>query len=178
MIFMIPSGEQEATTAAYIGLGSNIEDRERYLTEAIRMLTGHPAVRVSARSAIYETDPVGYLEQPPFLNMVIRADTTLSAEALFAHMLAVEHALGRTRDIRWGPRTIDLDMLLYGSRFMNTPELIIPHPRMFQRAFVMIPLLEVLPEGKLPAGIEPLSPDALNGKEGVRLWKSKHWPTA
>lgn len=174
----LQQGEPEQTTPAYIGLGTNIEDREHYLMEAIRMLDEHPAIRVSACSAIYETDPVGYLEQPPFLNMVIRAVTSLPPEALLAHMMKVEQALGRTREIRWGPRTIDLDLLLYGTFSMETPELTIPHPRMLERAFVMIPLLDVMRAEDMPERMKPDFPDAPDRMEGVTLWKNKLWPTA
>lgn len=173
---MTLNARQEPATAAYIGLGSNIEDRHKYLTQAVRLLNEHADIFVSDCSGIYETDPVGFVEQSPFLNMVIRADTLLSAEALLAYMMKVEQTLGRTREIRWGPRTIDLDLLLYGSYSMETPELTVPHPRMFERAFVMIPLLEILPDGRLPRGIESFSSLAPDGKEGVTLWKSKHWP--
>ncbi len=162
---------------AYIGLGSNLGNRESYLLQAIRMLNDHRCIEVIRCSHIYETDPVGYLEQPAFLNMVVAVRTSLSAERLFAYMLQAEQRLERVRDIRWGPRTIDMDLLLYDHLNVATPELTIPHPRMFERAFVMIPLADVLASERLE-GMESISAllEKLDGKEGVRLWKTINWP--
>lgn len=163
---------REPQDLAYLGLGSNIGDRERYLLDAIRLLTAHPQIDIVGCSGLYETEPVGYVEQEAFLNMVIAARTTLSPEALFQEMLRVEQELGRKREIRWGPRTIDLDLLLYGDRIQDRPDLILPHPRMMERAFVLVPLVDIMTQQ------EPLRAESfrerlerVEGKEGVLLWK-------
>ncbi|QGQ93715.1 2-amino-4-hydroxy-6-hydroxymethyldihydropteridine diphosphokinase [Paenibacillus psychroresistens] len=156
---------------AYIGLGSNIEDREFYLAEAIRLLQENPDIQISRCSSIYETDPVGYTDQAAFLNRVIKVETNLKPSELFKHMLSVEQLLGRVRDIRFGPRTIDLDLLLYGHHQLDQPELLVPHPRMAERAFVLIPLLEIADENSIPAmDILKHNVTELAGKEGVKLW--------
>ncbi|WP_261381648.1 2-amino-4-hydroxy-6-hydroxymethyldihydropteridine diphosphokinase [Paenibacillus cremeus] len=157
---------------AYLGLGSNMGDRERYLQEALRLLQEHPDVWITEQSGIYETDPVGFVDQDPFLNKVVQVGTTLSAEQLFQRMLEVEQALGRKREVRWGPRTIDLDMLLFGDLLQDRPDLILPHPRMMERAFVLVPLIEIMRSCD-PFQAEQLSRqlERVEGKEGVTLWK-------
>lgn len=159
------------TERAYIGLGSNIGDRERYLQEAVRLLQEHPEVRVMGKSGLYETDPVGFVEQDPFLNTVVQVNTTLSAECLLELMQQAEQALGRKREIRWGPRTIDLDLLLFGDLAQDRPDLILPHPRMLERAFVLVPLIEVMkPHEPEKAAELTRQLERVEGKEGVRLW--------
>ena len=166
---------QEVKELAYIGLGSNIEDREFYLAEAIRLLQENSDIHISRCSSIYETDPVGYTEQAAFLNMVIKVETGLKPSELFSHMLAVEQQLGRVRDIRFGPRTIDLDLLLYGQHQLDQPELLVPHPRMAERAFVLIPLLEIADEDSIPnMDILRHNVTVLAGKEGVKRWNTKN----
>ena len=162
---------------ACISLGSNVGERERYLHQAVERLHGTNGVRVQACSKIYETDPVGYTEQPPFLNMVVKVGTTLSAAALFRQMKRIESDLGRERVIRWGPRTIDLDLLLFGKQQIETPDLTVPHPRMNERLFVLIPLLEVLDDeydGTREAF--SLKMALLHGKDGVKPWRETDWP--
>jgi 2-amino-4-hydroxy-6-hydroxymethyldihydropteridine diphosphokinase len=157
--------------AVYIGLGSNIEDRELHLKEAIRLLQLHPDINICRCSSIYETDPVGFTEQAAFLNMVIQVYTKLNPTELFQYMLEVESKLGRVRDIRWGPRTIDLDMLLFGQQLIVTPKLLVPHPRMKERAFVLIPLLEIMDMQSIQAGASfQQDLKLLIGKEGVTKW--------
>jgi len=158
---------------AYIGMGSNIEDRELHLSEAIRLLKQYSTIRIRRSSSIYETDPVGFTEQAAFLNMVIQVETELKPTELFQCMLAVEQQLGRVRDIRWGPRTIDLDLLLYGQVQSDEPELIIPHPRMAERAFVLTPLLEIADDKTIP-DLDMLKHQAtlLAGKEVVKPWNT------
>ncbi|WP_179223930.1 2-amino-4-hydroxy-6-hydroxymethyldihydropteridine diphosphokinase [Paenibacillus tyrfis] len=162
----------EACERAYIGLGSNIGDRERFMTEAVRLLQEHLLIRVTGQSSLYETDPVGNTDQAPFLNMAIEVTTTLSPEQLLEQLMDTEQQLGRVRDIRWGPRTIDLDMLMYGDVRRQLPELTLPHPRMHERAFVLIPLIEVLELHHQPQAA-PLRAflERAEGKEGVTLWK-------
>src|SRR5690606_21329237 len=133
---------------AYIGLGSNMGDRLGYLEAAIKALHAKPDIRVLRCSSVYETAPVGLTEQPHFLNMVIDVATELTPHQLLETMLAAELELGRVRDVRWGPRTIDLDLLVYGDVSLHTDELELPHPRMKERAFVLVPLLELCGEAE------------------------------
>jgi 2-amino-4-hydroxy-6-hydroxymethyldihydropteridine diphosphokinase len=161
---------------AYIALGSNIGDRLYYLREAVKMLDRHEQISVAAASSIYETEPVGYVNQDKFLNMVIQIYTTLSPFALLDVTQNIEQKLGRKRGIRWGPRTLDLDILLYNHENIETEQLIIPHPRMTERAFVMIPLLELNHDIHIPNIAQRLACliDRLPDKEGVRVWKQKN----
>ncbi|MBE5662238.1 2-amino-4-hydroxy-6-hydroxymethyldihydropteridine diphosphokinase [Staphylococcus sp. SS21] len=128
---------------AYLGLGSNIGDRENQLNEAIKMLNEYEGIDVLKVSSIYETAPVGYTEQPNFLNLCIEIETTLSVSELLERCLEVEARLHRVRKERWGPRTIDVDILLYGNEITELPNLSVPHPRMNERAFVLIPLNDI-----------------------------------
>ncbi|MFD2611516.1 2-amino-4-hydroxy-6-hydroxymethyldihydropteridine diphosphokinase [Paenibacillus gansuensis] len=166
----------DADQPAYIALGSNLGDREAYLRRAIAELHHHPLIRVDRCSSIYETEPVGYTEQAAFLNMAIAVTTSLSPMELLEAMLHVEQLLGRVRDVRWGPRTLDLDLLLYGEYTSNDEKLILPHPRMHERLFVLIPLLDVLHQEILPDGRSVKSlVQAADGRDGINLWKSVHW---
>jgi 2-amino-4-hydroxy-6-hydroxymethyldihydropteridine diphosphokinase len=148
---------------AYLSLGSNLGDRLNYLTEAVRRLE-RPDTRVTQVSSIYETAPWGNTDQPSFLNMAAAVETDLTADELLRHILSVEQALGRVRTVRWGPRTVDIDMLLFADERRTTDDLELPHPRMAQRAFVLVPLLEIAPH--LPYG-EAL--DALD-RTGIDLF--------
>lgn len=166
------------SVCAYVGIGSNIGDRERYLREAVRRLSAHPRVLDAEGSRIYETEPVGVVDQAAFLNMAVRLRTTLPPAELLRLLLDTERDLGRVRDRRWGPRTLDLDLLLYGNRRIQTEALEIPHPRMWERAFVLIPLAEVvLPDDPRLASIRQHL-ETLVGKEGVKLWTNEQWPNA
>jgi 2-amino-4-hydroxy-6-hydroxymethyldihydropteridine diphosphokinase len=138
-------------TRAYVGLGSNVGDRERMLWSAIHMLAFNPEVDVAAVSTFRETAPVGYLDQPDFLNAAVAVDTELSARALLDLLLSIELGLGRTREgQRFGPRTIDLDLLLYGDETLAEPGLTVPHPRLHERRFVLEPLAELDPGLTVP----------------------------
>lgn len=148
---------------SFLSLGSNMGNRLDMLKGAVQLLMDHPSIRVVAISSLYETDPVGFTDQDPFLNMVVRLRTELSALALLDACQEIEQKLNRERLIRWGPRTIDLDILLYNQENIKTERLIVPHPRMHERAFVLIPLLEVNPS--LEGMPEPPEQD-------VRLWKT------
>lgn len=160
---------------AFIGLGSNMGDRYRYLNQAVRLLSEHPSIQLVNYSSIYETDPVGYEEQEQFLNMVIEVKTSLRPDELLDECLATEQKFGRKRDIRWGPRTIDLDILLFNQENIETEKLIIPHPRMAERAFVMVPLLEINPDFQFPSKEKFLNVNIEHSfdVEGVRIWKRK-----
>jgi 2-amino-4-hydroxy-6-hydroxymethyldihydropteridine diphosphokinase len=138
-------------TRAYVGLGSNMGDRERMLWSAVHMLAFSPEVEVVAVSSIRETDPVGFADQPRFLNAAVALDTELEPRALLELLMAVERELGRTRDgPRFGPRTIDLDLLLYGDEVVDEPGLTVPHPRLHERRFVLEPLAELNDELTVP----------------------------
>jgi len=134
---------------AYVGLGSNLGDRAAYLLLGLSALSRLPETRLLRLSPVYETDPVGP-PQPPYLNMVAELETALSPKGLLAEMLGIEKALGRERRERWGPRTLDLDLLLYGDLVLEEAGLSVPHPRLHERAFVLVPLLDLLPEGRHP----------------------------
>ncbi|MFB5284844.1 2-amino-4-hydroxy-6-hydroxymethyldihydropteridine diphosphokinase [Peribacillus sp. Hz7] len=161
---------------AYLSIGSNIGNRLATFHEALRLLDSNKLVKVVSSSSLYETDPVGYTDQDCFLNAVIKVFTSLSPEELLQTCLSIETKLGRKREIRWGPRTLDLDILLYNQENIETESLSVPHPRMQERAFVIVPLLELDPDIKLPNVNASLN-DILNqipDKEGVRLWKRKN----
>jgi 2-amino-4-hydroxy-6-hydroxymethyldihydropteridine diphosphokinase len=131
---------------SYIGLGSNLGDREAFLRRALELLRAEPEIEVTAVSSVRETDPVGLVDQPRFLNAVARVETDLAPRELLDRMLAAERELGRRRDgPRFGPRTIDLDLLIYGDEEIDEPGLIVPHPRLAERRFVLEPLHELEP---------------------------------
>jgi 2-amino-4-hydroxy-6-hydroxymethyldihydropteridine diphosphokinase len=133
-------------TTAVLGLGGNIGNTRKEMSSALVQLAHHPGISVTAVSALYLTPPWGKTDQPPFLNAAARIETTLSPRALLNAILDVERDLGRERLARWGPRTIDIDILLYGSVDIDEPWLHIPHPRLIERAFALIPLLDVMPD--------------------------------
>lgn len=132
---------------AYIGLGSNLGERETLLKAAIAQLAQLPETRLGSVSSLYDTAPVGELDQPNFLNAAVQLETGLTARQLLWNMLLVERRLGRVRHVarRYGPRTIDLDLILYGDLIIDTPELRLPHPEFHRRAFVLAPLAEIEP---------------------------------
>ena len=138
-------------TLAYLGLGSNLGDRLAHLRRAVALLEKR-GVRVLRSSRVYETDPVGGPSQPDYLNAVVEVETDGAARDLLGVCLSVEEALGRERDERWGPRNIDVDVLTFGDETIDEPDLTVPHPRMHERAFVLIPLLELDPDPQLPGG--------------------------
>ncbi|PEM24353.1 2-amino-4-hydroxy-6-hydroxymethyldihydropteridine diphosphokinase [Bacillus wiedmannii] len=157
---------------AYIALGSNIGERYTYLTEAIQFLNKNPYIQVNDISSVYETEPVGYTDQSCFLNLVIKISTNLSPQELLKITQRVENGLGRKREIRWGPRTIDLDILLYNQENIEAENLIVPHPRMFERAFVIVPLLEINQDIK--QNISRSQVEEMKRREGVTVWKQKN----
>ncbi|MBN9018908.1 MAG: 2-amino-4-hydroxy-6-hydroxymethyldihydropteridine diphosphokinase [Rhizobiales bacterium] len=131
---------------AFLGLGGNLGDRAATLAAAIDDLGAAAAVRVMRVSSLYETPPWGPVPQGPYLNACVAIETTLSARALLDLCLAIEKRHGRERLVRWGPRTLDIDLLLYGTATIDEPGLIVPHPRMADRAFVLVPLAEIAPD--------------------------------
>ena len=128
----------------YLALGSNLGDRPANLRAALAALP--PKVKVLAESPVYETQPWGAPDQPLYLNMVIRGETALSPRALLAHVKTLEVQLGRVPSIRYGPRKIDIDILFYDDRIIETADLIVPHPRLQERAFVLVPLADLAPD--------------------------------
>ena len=152
---------------AYLALGSNEGDRLSTLQRAVDLLDGAAGITIRRSSRIYETEPVGGPPQPDFLNAVVEARTSLDARELLEACHRVERSLGRERVVRWGPRTIDIDILTYGRERIDEPDLVIPHPRMHERGFVLAPLLELVADPPLPSGARlastRLGPDALAG---------------
>ena len=132
----------------FLALGTNLGDRPANLCAAIAALP--PSVVVRQSSPVYETPPWGVTDQPVFLNMVVKAKTRLEPAALLAHLKRIEQELGRTPTVRWGPRVIDMDILFYDDLVLETPEATIPHPRLHERAFVLIPLADIAPDLRHP----------------------------
>lgn len=135
---------------AVVALGSNLDDPEAHVRRAFADLARLPETWVAARSALYRTAPVGHAEQPPFVNACAKMETRLSARALLDHLLAIEREHGRTRTVPNGPRTLDLDIVLYGGATIEEAGLSVPHPRAHERAFVLAPLVDVWPEADIP----------------------------
>src|ERR1041385_7249377 len=133
---------------ALLGLGGNVGDVRATLDEAITRFADGQAVKLTARSSDYSTPPWGVTDQPPFINCAIAVETALSPRALLTRALDVERALGRdrSREQRWGPRAIDIDLLAYGDAVIAEADLTLPHPRLFERAFVLVPLAEIVPD--------------------------------
>ncbi len=154
-----------------IALGSNLGDRSDYLQQA-RLRLEQLIAPVARQSRIYETDPVGPGKQGLYLNQVLGFETVLEPEELITITSGIEKEMGRLREKQWGPRTIDLDLLLYGSRVLATTILTLPHPRLHERPFVLVPLLEVLPDWQHPlTGQTVAEMRAVQGDEGVKPWQ-------
>ena len=154
---------------AYLGIGTNIGDRKENLQNAISALNLLPLTRVTQVSDVYETDPVGYDEQDNFLNICVEVETKLNSDNLLGAALGIEAGLGRIRTIKNGPRIIDIDLLLYGDECKNTETLILPHPRMMKRGFVLVPLMDIGFESKF------INKNDVDKKtfDGVRFFCSK-----
>ena len=154
-------------TIAYLGLGSNLDDRLANLQRAVELLAAQPGLKVVRSSRVYETDPVGGPPQSDYLNAVVEVDTGLSPHELLDACMEIERHLGRVRDERWDPRTIDVDVLTYDEEEIDDPDLTVPHPRMHERGFVLIPLTELGADPALPGGRRlsslRLGPDAVLG---------------
>jgi len=141
---------------AFVGIGSNLGDRETNIRRAIELLSAEDGVEVVAVSEIRETDPVGTVEQGPFLNGAVKVESSLGPRELLDRLLSVENRLGRVRSERWGPRTIDLDLLLYGRERLDEAGLTVPHPRLHERRFALEPLADLDPALEIP-GLGPVS---------------------
>jgi 2-amino-4-hydroxy-6-hydroxymethyldihydropteridine diphosphokinase len=135
---------------ATIGLGANLNDPAAQVEYALAELDRLPGTRLLARSGLYASAPVGYVDQPDFINAVAQVDTRLAPRALLAALLDIEHRHGRERSFRNAPRTLDLDLLLYGDAHFHEEGLSLPHPRMTERGFVLLPLLEIAPDTVIP----------------------------
>ncbi len=159
------------TCTYYISLGTNLGDRELFLRQALRELAILDGTSVGAVSDVFETDPVDFADQPKFLNAVVEVRSEMGAVDMLRVLVRIERALGRVRSVRYGPRIIDLDMLLCDEAEIDlTPELIIPHPRMHERAFVLVPLSQIAPTLTHPllgVTMRELC-DRVCGKEGVK----------
>jgi 2-amino-4-hydroxy-6-hydroxymethyldihydropteridine diphosphokinase len=153
-----------ATERAYIGLGSNLGDRVGAIADALRALADTPGIVVSAVSHVYESEPWGVTHQPSFANAVAALDVAVDASALLAVCKRIERESGRTPGLRYGPRPIDLDVLLFGDWVIDTSDLVVPHPRLLERDFVVIPLLEIAPAVALPDGTRPDREHASEGR--------------
>jgi len=154
-------------TRAFVALGSNLADPVSQLAIAFDELGRLPGTRLVARSSLWRSAPVGYIDQPDFVNAVAAVDTTLEAEALLGHLLDIERRHGRVREFQNAPRTLDLDIALYGDERIDTPTLTVPHPRMQERAFVLLPLNELAPDLVIPG--QGALRDLLPGVAGQRL---------
>lgn len=155
-----------------LGLGSNMGDREDNLKRALQLLNQTYGIAIQKLSSIYETAPFGDTDQADFLNLTAAVSTDLAPERLLRACLAVEQSLGRIRTRRWGPRIIDIDMLLYNDIKINDPELFLPHPGIMDRAFVLIPLAEMAPDLVLPDGrTAAVAADCSTEASSVRLYR-------
>ncbi|MET4562231.1 2-amino-4-hydroxy-6-hydroxymethyldihydropteridine diphosphokinase [Lysinibacillus parviboronicapiens] len=157
----------------YLSIGTNIGERYENLQHAVQLLMDKKEIELVRISSIYETAAVGFTDQADFLNIAVYIKTSYSSSEMLEVCQSVENELGRVREIRWGPRIIDLDILLYNHENIETESLIVPHPRMYERAFVLVPLIEITPT---PIGEQlQLAHEALSQlnceKEGVTLWK-------
>lgn len=143
---MTTTKKEHKPVEAFVALGSNIEPRGKYIQRAINLMNDHPQIEVLEVSSVYETAPEGGPEQGQYLNAVAKISTTLGAMDLLNALQKVEKELGRKREVFWGPRTIDLDILLYGQEIISNDRLTVPHPLMHERRFVMEPLAQIAPE--------------------------------
>ncbi len=144
------TGAECQPRAFVLGIGGNLGDREATLREGVRRIGEIPGVRLVAESALIETPPWGLEDQPVFLNGAVLVETTLTPLGLLAGTREVERALGRARDVRWGPRTLDIDLLWSQGLVIEEPDLVLPHPRLVERAFALVPLLELVPTAADP----------------------------
>lgn len=137
-------------TRAFVAFGGNVGDVTENLRRALWAVARLPQTRIERVSSLYRTAPVGVADQPEFLNGVLEVETALDPEAFLLELLEIERTLGRTREVKWGPRTVDLDVLLWGDRVLSEPSLEVPHPRLHERGFVLVPLAEIAAETRHP----------------------------
>ena len=163
--------DHSVRTHAYVGLGSNLEVPAQQVCKALGELNSIPDTRCLARSSLYVSAPVGPPDQPDYINAAAALLTGLDPRTLLNHLHAIERDHGRERGERWGPRTLDLDLLIFGETIMNTRELVLPHPEIRNRDFVLVPLHEIAPELRIPGvgAVAELVPERF--PEGLTLWK-------
>lgn len=167
--------QAQRITTAYLGLGSNLGDRGAYLRQAVAMLGGQSGIRIKAVSPLYETAPREVLDQPAFLNAAISIDTILTPGELLDTCKQIEAMVGRRPGVRWGPRVIDIDILLYGGLVMRSPTLQIPHPRLTERAFALKPLSDLDPSLELPGGIPVAQLWTATSEQDIRQVAGPEW---
>lgn len=160
----------------YLSLGSNIGNRAKNCLKAIEALAKLKDTQVISQSSLYETDPVGYEDQAPFINMAVKITTNMSATDLLSHIKSIETSLGRAKTFKWGPRVIDMDILLFDDEIISIPGLKIPHPAMANRAFVLLPLAEIASESVHPEKKITVACMAkeVAGKNGIRIIKTSY----
>lgn len=165
------------SSTAHIAFGGNVGDVKDNLRRALTAVARLPQTRLVRVSSLYRTAPVGVLDQPPFVNGALEVVTALEPRALLTALLAVEQDFGRTRELRWGPRTVDLDIALWGPRVVREADLQIPHPRLRERAFVLVPLTEIAPDAVDPETGSPVAAllAALGPTPGVELLGRPPW---
>jgi 2-amino-4-hydroxy-6-hydroxymethyldihydropteridine diphosphokinase len=159
----------------FLGLGSNVGDRLENLKFALTEIAKLPGTAIAKCSSIYETSPVGYLEQTDFLNMAAKVTSSLSPDQMIAALQDIERGLGRTAGVHWGPRIIDIDILYWGDLVLNSDNLRIPHPEIENRAFVLVPLNEIAPDFLTPPACTPVKTlhAYLRHKSGIRCFERK-----
>ncbi|RZU47059.1 2-amino-4-hydroxy-6-hydroxymethyldihydropteridine diphosphokinase [Fluviicoccus keumensis] len=160
---------------AFIGLGANLGDPRQQLIEAIQCLSGLPHTRITGVSRLYGSAPVGPQDQPDYVNAVARLETGLTPHRLLAELQAIENNAGRIRERHWGPRTLDLDLLLYARDEIRTANLTVPHLEMVNRAFVLVPLLDIDPEAVLPNGLKAASLQAATPGPDLHVLADSGW---
>jgi len=144
------TADRQGRESAYVALGSNLDDPQRQVENAFDLLAGLPDTQLITRSSLYRSAPFGPVEQPEFVNAAAELLTSLGARELLEHLQAIETSQGRVRKKRWGPRTLDLDLLVYGAQVIDEPRLTVPHPGIGERNFVLLPLREIAPELVIP----------------------------
>ncbi len=150
------TADRQGRESAYVALGSNLDDPQRQVEIAFDLLADLPDTELIARSSLYRSAPFGPVEQAEFVNAVVELQTSLGAQELLVHLQAIETSRGRVRKERWGPRTLDLDLLVYGAEVIDEPQLSVPHPGIGERNFVLLPLREIAPELVIP-GLGPVA---------------------
>ena len=161
-------------STVYLALGANIGDREANMRSAVRLIDQGPCILVAV-SSLYRTKPVGVLDQPDFLNAVVRLETEQEPDELLQLCKSIERTIGRQRTIRWGPRVIDIDILLVDEIQLMTPELTLPHPEMLKRAFVLVPLAEIEPMLLVADNLTARQAAGRMDVSEVRLYRDPHW---